>query len=685
MLRPLRGALLSAALSTACQTAPPPIAGAPVSVESNTARRAQASKIRAGGDADGGGADAVAAEAIDRIAAGDYEEARALLDRLLLSAAMAASRAALAGGVPEDALVEIDRALELAPSDPEVRLLKADASLRLAENKIQSGGAAPGLIEGALEDALEYYRQSAESAHALFGASRAAWLLGRREEGLELARRGLGLRTADEAPLVGLGMAPERIHAEQVFAAYAGARRDSDAGATALFRESEEALARLIGRTREDPWAWSTLSDLYEWEERLSDAREACERGLLRVPEDAGLLERLARVTRGLDGSAAVVARLEAFVGEHARVAAGRWQLALARFQLALEGYKASPRVLDGAPFARAEAEFEALAGTDFADAALGYRAVCRLARGWCRFHAGDLAGAEREFLAMNELFEGGIEWSLPGELESGIQGLFFVADGHSAQGDNLAAGTVFERLRELQPDQYLWANNAGFFLRDAAFALEFEGQRLCRAARGLVGREEALDELRAGAGIARELAGTEEERGLFLRAADAAFARAQTIMERSWQAYRPAAELAPRDVRVVNDAALVLVYYLHHDLELAESLLLRCVALGGPEVEEKRAALAAEESPERAAALEGELALLTEAWGDAHQNLGVLAWVHRQDAEAARTWLEKSLEIWPERTPVRNGLLPLVRGERTLEDFDPWDLLKWAKPCGDR
>ncbi|NOT29485.1 MAG: hypothetical protein HOP15_03445 [Planctomycetes bacterium] len=625
-------------------------------------------------------AEEAAAEAIACIEEGRFERARDLLDELLLSDRMVRARAQLAGGSPEDALLDIDRALAIAPENEEVRLLKADASLRLAEAKIQGGGGSASLIEGSLQDALEFYGGTSESAHALFGASRAAALLGQRAEALEFARRGMELLGADEAVPPELGRAPERIYAEQVYAAYASARADSSAEASALFLESEDALAKLLGRTSDDPWAWSTLSDLYEWEGRLADAKGAQERGLARAPEDAELLARLARVSGALEGAAKTVETFAAYAAAHPNVAAASWHLAVARFQLALSGFKQDPRQLDPAPFSAAEAEFRTTRerAPEFAQSALGYEVVCRLARGWCAFHAGDLALATREFLAMNELFERGIEWRLPGELESGIQGLFQVADAH-AQADNLAAGEVFETLLGLQPDQYLWANNAGFFLRDAAVELERTGRAMCSAARGKLNNAEALAELRALAGIQSEAAGSAEERAAFQRAANERFERARGIMERSWRAYRPAAELAPEDVRVVNDSALVLVYYLHRDLEWAEQALMRCVAMGGPQLDAKKAALAAEATPERASALESEIELLTEAWGDAHQNLGVLEWVHRGNAEAARPWFEKSLEIWPTRPEVRNSYLPQVRGERA-PDRD--GALGWAKPC---
>lgn len=683
MPRLLSGALLCAALAPACRSPRPAVPEAELALSAAPL---------------GGREPDVVAEAIRSLEQGEHERARELLDEILIEGHLERARSALAAGVPEDALLAIDQALTLAPLEPEVRLLKADASLRLAEAEIARGGSG-GLIEGALTDALEYYRNSPESAHALFGASRAAWLLSKTDVALDFARRGLALRASTPRGLDALSLSPERIYAEQVYAAY-GRARDAESGdvegdnvessaantgeAAALFLEAEDGLTKVIGRASDDPWAWSTLSDLYEWEGRLAEARGTLERGLQRAPEDEGLLARLARVSANLAGPSATVSAFEAHLRVHGELAAARWHLGVARFQQALAGFRGEPRVLDPAPFEAAEAGFAGLRARhpELAQAARGYEVVCRLARGWCAFHSGDLERAQREFLAMDELFPRGIEWSLEGQLESGIQGLFRVADAHSQENRLLAAGEVFETLHALQPESALWANNAGFFLREAGLTLEGEGLKLCRAARGRMTNAEALLEARALAGIEREPAGSREESAAFEHAGDERFELARALMQRSWSAYRAAAELAPEDLRVVNDAALVQVYYLHDELAWAEQALLRCVELGVPELAAKRAALAAATTPAEKSTLEAELDQLTEAWGDAHQNLGVLAWVHAKDAASARTWLEKSVEIWPARQPVTNSLLPQVRGELAPRENDPWDLLHWAQPC---
>src|SRR5262245_42570201 len=117
--------------------------------------------------------------AIGCVEQGQFEAARLVLDDLVLQDSLSQARRLLDADAPESALIAIDKALGVVPDDPEVRALKADASLRLAESKIRSGGGSAGLIEGALTDAFDYYQRAGDSPHALFGASRAAWLLGR--------------------------------------------------------------------------------------------------------------------------------------------------------------------------------------------------------------------------------------------------------------------------------------------------------------------------------------------------------------------------------------------------------------------------------------------------------------------------------------------------------------------------
>ena len=605
----------------------------------------------------------LAEEAVARIQAGDVAGARALLDRMLVEDHLEEARTLLAEGMPEDALLALDRLLEIAPEDREVRTAKGLASLALAEKGIAEGGSAL-VVEGSLADAAAYL-EGAEDPAARLGAGRAAWLLGDLESALPQVRAGLEARGTE-------ALEPElRTAAEVLFAAYAAAKPDETRAeeAAELFDATEDVLGRLLGRAGDDPWPWAKLSDLYEWEERLEDARAALGRGLDRAPADSGLIERLARVARKQGGSVAAAQALEEFNRRHGASALGLWYEGKERFEHALVGLNAGERLLG--EFQRAEELFRRCrAETEaYAEACKGYEVMCRAGIGWCHYHEQRLEEARAAFLSMDEVVERGLEWQIEGRLPSGIVGLQYVGAGYNDREEWAAAGEVFEILRTAQPEEPLWANNAGFFFRDAGVEQEFLGRRLCHAAAGDL-RPEALAELRAIAGIAPEEAGTPRERELLARASNEAMRTARELLERSRAAYFDAARLAPDDVRVVNDAALVLVHYLHTDLDRAEELLRRCVELGEQQ-------LAAGDLDEEATWE------LKNAWGDAFENLGVLHARHRGDLAGAIPYFERALEIGPDPRPVITDFwLPYARGERAADDL----VLRkeWAEPCGE-
>lgn len=668
MPRPLRSesALALACLALACR-ATHEVEGGPSYRE---ARRAEeAARAPAPDEAARG---AALAEVARLLEADALEDAHAALGALLVERSCAAARAALAGGRPEDALNAIDRALSLAPRDEDALLLKAHGSLALAEKAIAAGG--PGsLVSGSLDDARAYFARSPRTPLALLGASRAASLSGDARAALELARE------ADAAlarePLPGeLPWIPERVLAESAFAAYVEAKRAADPAAPELAASAEDALERLLGRTPADPWAWSTLSDLAEWEERLDDARAALERGLDREPADAGLLERLARVCRKAGGSAAAVAALDARAARDPGSALVRWYAALERFELATAGLL-ERFAAEGAPpgsnedlaagYARAEEEFRRAREAEpaYEDACRGYEVMCRAGAGWAAYQDERLEQAETAFLSMDAVVPRGLEWKIEGRILSGVDGLHLVGTRYNDREDWASAARVYDELHAYQPEVAVWANNAGFFHRDAAVALEQRARRLCAAAHG----EPADAELLAQSGL-----GPDASPAALAARADALAEDARAGMQESWRAYRDAARLAPDDVRIVNDAALVLVYYLHTDIDEAERMLRRCVALGEAQL--------ADPALEDDARWE-----LKNAWGDAWQNLGLLCAVYRDDPEQARACFERSAAIGPEPRPVlSNFWIPFLRGE-LADDGSAYDLYAprtWALPC---
>ena len=630
---------------------------------------------------------ALSSRAVALIESGSLEEARDVLDELLVGHYLSSARERLANGSPEDALTALDDALAIDPRNTDARLLKADGSLQLAEKAIAEG-AGGTLIEGSLQDALEYYERTAgDEPRATLGASRAAYLLSDLETAVDWARRA---RTAlEENQLAGeIEPAPYRTISETLFAAYTQAKGDEARAEEAglLLQETESALGTLMGEAPQDAWVWGKLSDLFEWEGRYGDARARLQTALERMPENNALLQRLGRVARSEGGGAKAVEVLESYSTEHPEGTLGQWYLGEARLLDALERMRAGE--YDVAALEEAEKNFQRCRELFPQNERVckEREVICRNAIGWCHFNQDELPEAAAAFLSMNDLVENGIRWEWQNEgLRNGILGLAFVGDRYSQLGELEQAGIHFEHAFHADPSSVDWANNTGFFMRDAGYALEFDARRLCKAANGAYKTEETLDEMRALGEIDPALAGTAAESEAFRRAADERFEHARGLMERSWAAYRVAAELLPDNVRVVNDAGLVQTYYLHTEPAAAQALLESAIELGDeqvPALRERVANASEEERPD----LESELLSLEEAWSDAYQNLGVHHWLHNGDNESALVALRKSIEIGPEsinpRRSLQNLLVPWILGELDPPADNEFDLANWGRPC---
>lgn len=432
---------------------------------------------------------------VRRIEGGAIEEAYDSLGRIVHARQLARARAAFARNAPEDGLLAVDEALELAPRDPATLLLKAEGSLALAQKKIAEGGSA-GLIEGALYDARAYFARSPRRPEALLGESRTASLMGETADALALAREADAL-LAEEPEPAALSVVPERVLSEAAFRAYTEAKQAEDDSAAELYATTEDALARLLGRAGDDPWAWGTLADLQEWEQRYDEARATLERGLERVPHDPALFERLARVARKQGGPAEALSAFEAYTARFPEAPLARWYEALQRFDDATEKLMArfdaeaegegpsGAAVVAG--YEQAEEDFHDTRQRepDYAEACKGYEVMCRAGRGWAHYQDGDLEAAEAAFRSMDAVVERGLEWKIEGRVLSGVDGLHLVGTRYNDREEWLAAARVYAFLHDYQPNDPVWANNTGFFYRDAAVALEAAGKRACAAARG--------------------------------------------------------------------------------------------------------------------------------------------------------------------------------------------------------
>ncbi len=663
-LRPwvLACSLTLSSLATSCASLPG--AGESSSLGADGTRPPSGDPARdANGDA-AATSDARAA-AIEAIHRGDFVQARGVLAELLVADYLERGRRLFDEGKPRDALLPLDEAVSLAAEDPQAWYERGRAAFATAATDSQ-----PQFF---YEDALSNFETAARLGRgtaALVYASRSARMASDSQKALTYARAAAAMPT-DEA----LEVSPARTLAEAAFGVYVELR-GAEEDAAALFSETETTLSGLIGETPEDPWAWLQLANLYQWEERLGDAQKTLENGLDLMPDDESLHNRLVLVASESSGREGVFEYYTRFRTRHPGEPLGAWYPAVQHFEQALDEFRAAtqpePSVDEGAAtdeggevateasvasdegaqvgadtasdaapvlncdaFRRAELAFRECRAMDpgVETACLGYEVVCRAGLGWCRHAQGDLRGAKQAFLSTEDVLEGGLLWQIEGRLGSALLGLELVLYEYSKEPldvDSMVnAAAIADYIHAYLPEDADKANNAGFFNRDAAVLLE----------------NEALLALH----LARESADAAEKAELE-RQAERQRARAVELMQRSFAAYEEAVRLNPDDVRVVNDTGLVMVYYLRDDVEAAERYLQRSIDLG------------AEQIP--SSTLEGqELVDLKEAWGDAHQNMGLVYLTLKNDPARAKTYFERAIEIGPPevaRAIVREQFLPL-------------------------
>jgi tetratricopeptide (TPR) repeat protein len=291
---------------------------------------------------------------------------------------------------------------------------------------------------------------------------------------------------------------------------------------------------------------------------------------------------------------------------------------------------------------------------------------MCRGAVGWTRLDQERIEEARAAFRSMEALYAGGLRAELPGLVGSGIEGLDRVGRELFERDRIEDAAAVYQTLHAYEPDVLAWALRAGRYHRDAGARMLVQAEAARRRSSNPERDVERSNELLGLASVPRPADGDEPGWQAALARVDVQLSkRAAESFEDSYAAFRAAAELAPEDVAVLTEAAELPIQYLHRDpgepdpepqdagppdeadLEWARATLERCIELGRTQLEDP----ALDEDRQLA---------LREAWGDAHQDLGVLALEHDGDREAARRWFEQSLAIGPYPRPiVKDDYLP--------------------------
>jgi len=498
-----------------------------------------------------------------------------------------ASLAAAAGGDLDGAVLIIEEHLEEYPEDARAHRAHARALERMV---LEGGGTWLAMTDarGAWDRALALEPFSLESVR---GAVDIRTRLGEYEEAAALALRAVGTAALElgETPREmlalalrcrvrayqnarDLGMSESLARAKATLRAIAGARR--------MVPDASE-LARIEGEFID--WLGHPEVAAKGWSEalRLDSTDSALHRAFIDLHLRQGVEERLPRfyVELGADGMNATLAW---YTGYAARLE-GDLGLRERRHDDARDAYERAERWM----------EVAATLNPEFAFTADQIRHQAGVSLAWCDVDAREDAEARTRLLGLLRTAPER-RHERDGLGRTVLQALSVLGERAVQQNDFQTAAADAQVVVEMAPDEGEWWNNLGFLLRE--YATQIEG-----------GAYPEFEDPKSGA---------------------------LEVYRQSWKAYREAAERIPEDVRVVNDAALIQVYHVREELELAETMLRESAARGeaqladlGPNPDE------AERFP------------IAMAVGDAYQNLGYLYYHVLDRPQEARPFLVSAME----------------------------------------
>ncbi len=504
---------------------------------------------------------------------------------------------ALAADDPTGALNELDKIAEL---DAEQCLLFADTSMQLFKLKQADGSLSPGLASDLLYEAEQAFSQAFE-----LGADPIAALIGllntRRAAGDALGawEAGQWLFTRVEPQLQsGAYVSSETllaIGAAGLDFTVASIQSGDPAPASAYKATTALESAMDMGVAE----AALPLADLYAWNSEPELALSTLCEGLLVTPEDLplwGRVQNLGPQNRNLQ-----VEHLDKLCLESPGEATPLWYLGEARYWQGRDARSSADYLKALDCWDRAEQAFRQAMSLNegYANTCEEWLHYVRTQRGWTLRDEGRIGDAAASFLHTLQAAPERLEpESSPNSLHLGIDAV--TADFYRT-GNLKEARGFLRQVCAIYDGDSNWTNNLGFFCRDL---------------------------------------------GTAAMANDNAELAAQYFSE-SWEAYCRTIELTPDDARLVNDRALIAVYYLDDHWDLAEQELHRAIALGTQTLAEM-----GEDVPEE------EHNYFDMAIGDAWENLAYLNLIRRGEIGDSETYIKNSLKHFP--FDQRTGIPPL-------------------------
>jgi tetratricopeptide (TPR) repeat protein len=552
--------------------------------------------------------------------------------------------AKLLAGDAEGALEIADKLLRSRQDDAEVWFLAGSASLAFAKQQMQAGGKG---VEANLIDAIERLRKADELTRSIDAGSKnlgprihvepAIALIdalvqhGEADAAVSLGRRhlthldSLGLKL-DAAVVLRLRIAAADASVRQAIAkveAGGDAKADIEAArsqVTLAVSELEKNASPLdltkLASTAHGPveavklfQAWANLE---EWAKRPVAALRACARGAQLLSGEPGLAcvnHMLGVVQRAQrDAAEPAIETIDGLLARRPGDAALLWYRGYARVLHGDELRRKSdnPAAAHAYAEARRDLEASAKANAAFAESAGFWIAMSLTSEGWC-------AHVDKQVDKAKDLWLQACRKSAD------------TADKPDGLGQSAKVGLL---------------TLGGEHFRRNAFA---EGAALMEESLAALGKDDV--------DLLNNLALFLREHGTRNQGAEGT--AAEKTFEKSWAAYKRAVALDPDNARLLNDTALIDVYYLKKNRAEAEQMLRRAIEVGGDKL--------ANEPPEGDQAKRD----LEEAVGDARMNLGLMLIDEPQKWDEAESELKKSLDYWPKAQRASNAHLRTLARKR--------------------